>query len=174
MFESYLASSEMVLFWESESIDKVMMFSDFQATLDGYVGIPAYAGEEKRAAYVQLDDNLKVRRCVLFLIGFDGSGFPERSWNLPLRHMAEIAGRGPDMGGGPVNLVCHSQCPISWHAIKLWDPVMRPTLNTFAQIASSVESAAERYSLRPAGSATTPSAASDFSGKWTGAISLRR
>ncbi|MDQ8036532.1 MAG: hypothetical protein REI12_03865 [Pedobacter sp.] len=158
MFESYLASSEMVLFWESEGIDKVMMFSDFQATLDGYVGIPAYAGEEKRAAYVQLDDNLKVRRCVLFLIGFDGSGFPERSWNLPLRHMAEIAGRGPDMGGGPVNLVCHSQCPISWHAIKLWDPVMRPTLNTFAQIASSVESAAERYSLRPAGSATTPSA----------------
>ncbi len=154
MFETYLASSEMVLFWEGESIDKVMVFSDFQATLDGYVGIPAYAGEEKRAAYVQLDDRLKVRRCVLFLIAFDASGFPERSWNLPLRHMAEIAGRGPDMGGGPVNLVCHSQCPISWHAIKLWDPVMRSSLNTFVQIASAVESAAERYSLRPAEAAS--------------------
>ncbi len=161
MFETYLAASEMVLFWESESIDKVMMFSDFQATLDGYVGIPAYAGDEKRAAYVQLDDNLKVRRCVLFLIGFDGSGFPERSWNLPLRHMAEIAGRGPDMGGGPDNLVCHSQCPISWHAIKLWDPVMRSTLNTFVQIASAVESATERYSLRPTAAAASSPAAQD-------------
>lgn len=164
MFETYLAASEMVLFWESESIDKVMMFSDFQATLDGYVGIPAYAGEEKRAAYVQLDDNLRVRRCVLFLIGFDAAGFPERSWNLPLRHMAEIAGRGPDMGGGPINLVCHSQCPISWHAIKLWDPVMRPTLNTFSQIAASVDAATERYSLRPSGSAasvSTPVSAAD-------------
>lgn len=159
MFETYLAASEMVLFWESESIDKVMVFSDFQATLDGYVGIPAYAGEEKRAAYVQLDDNLKVRRCVLFLIGFDAAGFPERSWNLPLRHMSEIAGRGPDMGGGPINLVCHSQCPISWHAIKLWDPVMRPTLSTFSQIAISVDSAAERYSLRPAGPSVSAASA---------------
>lgn len=148
MFETNLASSEMVLFWESESTDKAMMFSDFQATLDGYVGIPAYAGEEKRAAYVQLDDNLKVRCCVLFMIGFDASGFPERSWNLPLRHMAEIAGRGPDMGGGAIHLVCRSQCPISWHATKLWDPVMQVTLNTFVQIASTVEAAANRYGLR--------------------------
>lgn len=159
MFESYLASSEMVLFWESESTDKAMMYSDFQATLDGYVGITAYAGEEKRAAYVQLDDYLRVRSCVLFMIGFDASGFPERSWNLPLRHMAEIAGRGPDMGGGPIHLVCRSQCPISWHATKLWDPVMQPTLNTFVQIASTVAAAAERFSLRPLATAPRPVAA---------------
>lgn len=149
MFDTYLASTELVLFWESESIDKAMVFSDFQATLDGYVGITAYSGEEKRAAYVQLDDGLKVRACVLFTIGFDGSGFPERSWNLPLRHMAEIAGRGPDMGGGPIHLVCRSQCSISWHAPKLWDPVMQPALNTFVQIAREVEAACTRFSMKP-------------------------
>lgn len=156
MFETYLASSELVLFWESESIDKAMMYSDFQATLDGYVGIAGYAGEEQRAAYVQLDDNLRVRSCVLFTIGFDAAGFPERSWNLPLRHMAEIAGRGPDMGGGPINLVCRSQCSISWHAPKLWDPVMQPAaLNTFMQIAREVEKACERFSMRPIRPAVT-------------------
>lgn len=150
MFETYLASSELVLLWEGESIDKAMMFSDFQATLDGYVGISTYAGEEKRAAYVQLDDYLKVRSCVLFTIDFDAAGFPVRSWNLPLRHMAEIAGRGPDMGGGPINLVCRSQCPISWHAPSLWDPVMQPAaLNSFMQIAQEVKIACDRFSLRP-------------------------
>lgn len=150
MFENYLASSELVFFWESESIDKSMVYSDFQATLDGYVGISSYAGKEQRAAYVNLDDNLKVRSCVLFTIGFDANGFPERSWNLPLRHMAEIASRGPDMGGGPINLVCRSQCSISWHAPKLWDPVMQPeSLNTFMQIAREVEKACERFSMRP-------------------------
>lgn len=150
MFETYLSSSELVLFWDGESLDKAMMYSDFQATLDGYVGIASYAGEEQRAAYVQLDDNLKVRSCVLFTIAFDAAGFPERSWNLPLRHMAEIAGRGPDMGGGPINLVCRSQCSISWHAPRLWDPVMQPAAsNTFMQIAREVEKACERFSMRP-------------------------
>ncbi|MDF2445687.1 MAG: hypothetical protein K0S46_923 [Moraxellaceae bacterium] len=150
MFETNLASAEMVLFWEGEGIDKAMMFSDFEATLDGYVGLAAYAGIEKRAAYLQLDEALKVRACVLFTIAFDNAGFAERSWNLPLRHMAEIAGRGPDMGGGPVNLSCRSQCSISWHAPKLWDPVMEPERNTFNQIAAEVAAAAPRFGLRPA------------------------
>ncbi len=149
MFETYLASSELVLFWGKDRIDKTMMFSDFQATLDGMVGISGYERQERRAAYLQLDDGLKVRSCVLFTIGFDASGFPERSWNLPLKHMAEIAGRGPDMGGGPINLVCRSQCSISWHAPKLWDPVMQPGGNTFEQIAGEVAEAAPRLGLKP-------------------------
>jgi hypothetical protein len=157
MFETNLASAEMVLFWDGESIDKAMMFSDFEATLDGYVGLSVYAGRSKQAAYVQLDDSLRVRACVLFLIGFDSGGFAERSWNLPLRHMAEIAGRGPDMGGGPINLVCRSQCSISWHAPKLWDPVMQPERSTFSQIAKEVAAAAPRFGLKPA--ARRPAAA---------------
>lgn len=162
MFDTNLASAEMVLFWEGEGIDKVMMFSDFEATLDGYVGLSAYAGAEKRAAYVQLDEALKVRACVLFTIGFDNAGFAERSWNLPLRHMAEIAGRGPDMGAGPVNLSCRSQCSISWHAPKLWDPVMQGDRNTFAQIADEVAKAAPRFGLKPARSAAPPPMAASY------------
>lgn len=149
MFETYQASSELVIFWGKENIEKTMMYSDFQATLDGMVGISGFERQERRAAYVELDDGLKVRACVLFIIGFDASGFPERSWNLPLKHMAEIAGRGPDLGGGPINLVCRSQCSISWHAPKLWDPVMQPGNNTFEQIAGEVAAAAPRLGLKP-------------------------
>lgn len=149
MFETYLASSELVLFWDKEGVEKTMVYSDFQATLDGMVGINGYERQERRAAYVELNDNLKVRACVLFTIGFDNAGFPERSWNLPLKHMAEIAGRGPDMGGGPINLVCRSQCSISWHAPKLWDPVMQPGNNSFEQIAAAVAEAAPRLGLKP-------------------------
>ncbi|HEX4869942.1 MAG TPA: hypothetical protein VFV15_04365 [Moraxellaceae bacterium] len=157
MFESNLASTELVFFWDGESIDKAMMFSDFEATLDGYVGLQAYARENKRAAYIQLDDALKVRAVVLFTIAFDEAGFAERSWNLPLRHMAEIAGRGPDMGAGPINLVCRSQCSISWHAPKLWDPVMQGH-NTFSQIAEQVGQAAPRFGLKPKRRAAPPPA----------------
>jgi uncharacterized protein YoxC len=149
MFDSYLASNELVLFWEGESIDKAMVYSDFQATLDGYVGIPAYAGEEKRAAYVQLNEQLKPFACVLFTIGFDELGYPERSWNLPLRHMAEIAGRGPDLGGGAIRLVCRSQNPVSWHGARLWDPDMQGAYNTFTQITQEVEKACNRFSMIP-------------------------
>jgi len=116
MIESSLAASELVFFWDGENIDKSMMFSDFEATLDGYVGLQVYAGDEKRAAYVQLDEVLQVRAVVLFTIAFDEAGFADRSWNLPLRHMAEIAGRGPDLGAGPIHLVCRSQCSISWQS----------------------------------------------------------
>jgi hypothetical protein len=62
--------------------------------------------------------------------------------------MAEIAGRGPDMGAGPINLVCRSQCSISWHASKLWDPVMQPGNNTFEEIAANVAEAAARLGLK--------------------------
>lgn len=157
MFENNLASTELVLFWDGENVDKVMMFSDFEATLDGYVGLSAYANLDKRAAYVQIDDALKVRAVVLFTIGFDRDGFAERSWNLPLRHMAEIAGRGPDMGAGSINLSCRSQCSISWHAPKLWDPVMQGA-NTFSQIAEQIGIAAQRFGLRATRRATPPRA----------------
>lgn len=160
MFETYLASSELVFFWEGESIDKSMMYSDFEATLDGYVGLHAYANEEKRAAYVQLDDMLNVSGVVLFTIGFDEGGFAERSWNLPLRHMVEIAGRGPDLGGGSIRLVCRSQCSISWHAPKLWDPQMGAAQNTFVQIQQEAVRAANRFSLRPQRSVAAPAMSS--------------
>ncbi|MDP2225857.1 MAG: hypothetical protein Q8J78_00050 [Moraxellaceae bacterium] len=166
MFDTYLASSELVFFWDGESIDKSMMFSDFEATLDGYVGLQAYAAEEKRAAYVQLDDQLQVRAVVLFSIAFDDAGFADRSWNLPLRHMAEIAGRGPDLGAGPIHLVCRSQCSISWHAPRLWDPEMRPERSTFVQIQKETELACARFSLRPQRPVVTASQAMPLSASY--------
>lgn len=157
MFESHQTTCELVLFWDGESIDKSMLFTDFEATLDGVVGIPGYGGELKHAAYVQLTPGLQVRSCALFTVHFEESGFADRNWNIPLRHMVEIAARGPDLGGGAIQLACRSQCPISWHAPALWDPVMEPGFNTFKQIQREVEQATKRFGFRPAaGSAPTP------------------
>lgn len=156
MFEPVTDSSELVLFWEEGSIGKVMVYSDFQACLDGYVGMTAYARKTLRAAYVGLDDQLSIRTLVMFLIGFDDEGFPERSWNLPLRHMAEIAGFGPDFGGGHIRLVCRSQCPISWQTDRLWDPALAPGANEFEQVRDAVRGAAQRLGLRAAARVVPP------------------
>lgn len=148
MFETNQSTCELVLFWDGESIDKCMLFQDFEATLDSVVGIAAYANELKQAAYVQLDAGLHVRACALFAVRFEDDGFPVRSWNIPLRHMVEIAARGPDLGGGAIQLACRSQCPISWHATALWDPIMDSGFNTFEQIRREAEQAATRFGYR--------------------------
>ncbi len=149
MFETNQASCELVFFWDGENVARSMLYPDFEASLDGVVGIAAYAGELKRAAYVQLDAGLNIRSCALFGIRFEADGFPERSWNIPLRHIVEIAGRGPDLGAGPIQLACRSQCPISWLAGQLWDPVMKPEHNTFEAIRREALQAAARFGYRP-------------------------
>lgn len=139
------SACELVLFWDDERIDRSMMFSDFEATLDNVVGIPAYAGQTRRGGYVRLNPQLSVTACVLFTIDFAKDGFPDRSWNIPLRHLADVALRGPDLGGGPIQLACRSQCPVSWHARALWDPVMGSEFNTFSLLQQEVPALARRF-----------------------------
>lgn len=148
MFQNLTDTAELVVFWEGQTIDRVMIWPDFQACLDGYVGLAPYAGQQFRAAYVSLDEALRIRAIVLFHIGFDREGFPERSWNLPLRHMAEVAGAGPDFGDGYIRLACRSQCPISWHTDRLWDPMLDSGHNELAAIRRAVKESAPRLGLR--------------------------
>lgn len=162
-----MASYELILFWDEDIVDKVMMMTDFEATLDGVVGFPSYASSERRAAYIALDEQLIIRGIVLFKIEFDQAGYPDRAWNLPLRHMAEIANPGPDLGQGMVRLACHSRSPISWHQDKLWDPSLDPQNNDLAKILQETQAAVGRFGLHytpvsafgaPPPSASTPSA----------------
>ncbi len=134
MLQSQAACQELIMFWEGDDIARTMLFDDFDATLSGMVPMMHYAKEEKRGAYLQLDDSLTVRGCALFTIRFDRQGFPEAGWNVPLEHMVEVAGLGPDMGRGPIRLACRTQCPVSWQAPRMWDPVLREDMNTFEQI----------------------------------------
>lgn len=124
-------TSEAVLFYCGKGISKSMLYADFEAILDGMVGVPEFAGKEMRGAYCLVNGRLRAKAMVLFLIDFDADGMADTTWNVPLRHLAEHGGPGPDMGAGPIRLACRSQCPVAWHQDQLWDPVMKPGANDF-------------------------------------------
>lgn len=123
--------SEVVLFFGARGVCKALLYSDFEAVLDGVVGMQEFAGQTMKAAYATVNGRHQVTGLVLFTIAFDADGVADRSWNIPLRHMVDRADRGPDLGAGPIQLACRSQCPINWHQEQLWDPNMRPEANDF-------------------------------------------
>ena len=148
MLHSTAVFQELIMFWDDDTIARSMLYDDFDVTLSGLVPMAHYAREEKRGAYLQLDDSLTVKGCALFTMRFDRQGFPEPGWNIPLAHMVEVAGLGPDMGRGPIHLACRSQCPVSWHAPRMWDPQLQDNLNTFEQIRMALPAACQRYGLK--------------------------
>ncbi len=132
------SQSEVILFFGVGGICKGLLYSDFEAVLDGVVGLQEFAGHEMKAAYATVDGRLQVTGLVLFLINFDERGAADRTWNIPLRHMVEKADRGPDLGAGPIHLACRSQCPVSWQQSQLWDPNMRQGENDFVFVRDAV------------------------------------
>lgn len=155
-------TSEAILFYGEKGVIKLMLYSDFEAILDGMVGIPEYAGKRMRGAYCLANGKLQVVAAVLFLIEFDDNGMADPTWNVPLRHLAEHAAQGPDMGAGPIRLACHTQCPVAWHQDQLWDPTMKPGLNDFVFMRDAVRERGERIGLYlddDADSAPAPAAA---------------
>ena len=135
---SSAVTSEAILFFDHRGISKSMLYSDFEAILDGMVGVPEFADKEVRGAYCVVNGQLKVRGLVLFTIDFDEDGMADTTWNVPLRHLVEHAAQGPDMGAGPVRLACRSQCPVAWHQDQLWDPGMKPGANDFIAIRDTI------------------------------------
>ncbi|HAG93321.1 MAG: hypothetical protein CMK83_25310 [Pseudomonadales bacterium] len=115
-----------------------MTYSEFEAILDGVVGMDDFAGDTLKAVFVVVNGRLKVTAAVLFKVGFDRQGYADRAWNLPLRHLADTGGSGPDMGAGAIKLACKSQCSVTWHASSLWDPDMSPKSNTFVRLRDAI------------------------------------
>jgi uncharacterized small protein (DUF1192 family) len=113
---------EAVCFFGKKSIIKEMRYSEFEAVLDGVVGIPELANKEIQAAFVKINQSLQIHSLVMFQIDFNERGFADEDWNIPLRHLAENAGPGPDLGAGPIRLACRSQCSVSWYQRELWEP----------------------------------------------------
>ncbi|MBC9250112.1 chromosome partitioning protein ParA [Pseudomonas alcaligenes] len=130
---------EAVLFFNERGICKEMLFPEFEALLDGVVNMPEYADEQMRMAYVLINPRLLVRAAVFFYLDFDEKGAADSGWNLPLRHLADNAGRGPDLGAGPIRLACRSQCPVSWHQMHLWDPSLAPGKNDLAVLRDTIK-----------------------------------
>lgn len=131
-------SYEALVFFDGHQICKEMLYTEFEAILDGVVGIPEFADQERRVAYINISPTFHVTGCVLFTLSFGSQGDISRSWNMPLRHLEEVAGTGPDLGAGPIRLACKSQCPIPWHQAQLWDPSLSPAHNDLLAIQKAV------------------------------------
>lgn len=157
------SQSEVVLFFGEGGICKGLLYSDFEAVLDGVVGLQEFAGHEMKVAYVTVNGRLQVTGLVLFLISFDERGVADRTWNIPLRHMVEKADRGPDLGAGPIRLACRSQCPVSWQQAQLWDPCMRQGENDFVFVRDAITERGRYLGLVYAEEpATAPAAVPDW------------
>lgn len=140
-------TSEAILFFDHRGITKSMLYSDFEAILDGMVGVPEFADREVRAAYCLVNGQIEVLSLVLFTIEFGVDGMADTTWNVPLRHLAEHAGQGPDMGAGPIRLACRSQCPVAWHQDQMWDPAMKPGANDFILIRDTLKERGPKMGL---------------------------
>ncbi|MFT3929953.1 MAG: hypothetical protein QM709_06610 [Spongiibacteraceae bacterium] len=127
-----------VVFFDANTLVKEMLQVEFEAVLDQVVGLPEFAGREINACFLRINQRLQIVGAVFFLVDFDARGYVNRSWNVPIEHLIENAGRGPDLGGGRIRLACRSQCSVPWHARQLWDPVLEGNDSSFQQMIQAV------------------------------------
>src|SRR5690554_7586518 len=85
--------TEAVMFFSDQGIAREMLFTEFEALLDGLVAAPDFADETVEAVFLQINSRLYVRAAVFFTVDFDLDGYVNRLWNLPLRTLAEKAAR---------------------------------------------------------------------------------
>ena len=138
--KSSTQTQEAVVFFHDSQIVCEMLYTEFEALLDCVVPIRDFVGTTLEAVYVRLDARLVPQTAVFFLIPFDAEGFPDRSWDVPLRMLAERGvSIGPDLGAGPVRLVTRSQCPLAEQADKLWDMRFDPAGNTLDVLRERVQ-----------------------------------
>ncbi|MEO1817683.1 hypothetical protein [Pseudomonas sp.] len=130
--------TEAVMFFSERGISKEMLFPEFEALLDGLVASPDFADETVEAVFLQINARLQVRAAVFFTLDFDLDGYVNRLWNMPLRQIAERAERGPDMGGGPIRLVCLGYNKQPQYRPMLWKPGQRAGTNDLALLKDAV------------------------------------
>lgn len=132
-------TTEAVVLFSGGKITRELLYPEFEAILDGFVPVPDFKGQTARAVYLVINSNLFITAAVFFVLDFDAKGMADRRWNVPLQHLADISGKGPDMGAGSIRLSCFSQCAIGIHQNKLWDPQMDAGNNSFALLKKAVQ-----------------------------------
>ncbi|QCF25413.1 DNA repair protein [Hydrocarboniclastica marina] len=148
---------QVIFFMEEGRAQRAMRMSEFEAFLDGYAGLSDLADTEVKAIYAQVSGSLGVAGLVFFRIYFDDEGRADSSWNLPLADLLAQGSSGPDLGEGPIRLVCRSRCPEPQYRDALWDPDMAPEHNDFHIIRKAVEQNRMKLAVRkPAEPAEIP------------------
>lgn len=130
---------EAVLLFKGAEVVEQMLYSEFEGVLDHVSCLPDYADERVKGCYVNVHPNLTISGIIFFFIDFDEHGYADRSWSLPLRRLMGIAGQGPDLGAGPIQLVCRTRCPQPEMREELWDPSIQPGMNHFQILKNAIE-----------------------------------
>ena len=130
---------EAIVLFSGDNIIREMLYPEFEAILDGFVPVPDFKGLPAKAAYLVINSSLCITTAVFFILDFDEKGIVDRRWNIPLQYLAEVSGKGPNLGAGPIRLACFSQCAIELQQNKLWDPQMEPSKNSFVALKKSVQ-----------------------------------
>lgn len=143
--------AEVVLLFEPgcEGITQELHFSDFESLLEGSGTLEQFAASIVNASYVLVGNALSVQGLVFFTFRVDEDGHVDPAFNLPLRYLIEMAGAGPDLGTGPIRLACRGKCPVPWHSVNLWEPVLEGE-NSAAQLAQK-QIWRNRLALKPKG-----------------------
>lgn len=139
-----------VFLMDGIEVSRQMRATEFDAFLDGYVGLSDLADTDVQAAFVQIGADLLVRGLVFFRIYFDESGRADSHWNIPVETLAGKGSAGPDMGAGPIRLVCRSRCPEERYRSDMWDPDMTPGSNHFQSIRKAVTANRLKFRLKAA------------------------
>lgn len=126
MFSSREDSQSAVLFFAPEGVVKELLYSEFEALLEGFTPEIEWAGRDAKAVYLELSPDLKPKSAVFFKLSFDDEGWVEASWNVPLINLARTAQPGPNLGAGPMRTATAKQCPDTRYSEMLWTPDLGP------------------------------------------------
>ena len=155
MFSSREDSPSAVLFFAPEGVVKELLYSEFEALLEGFTPELEWAGRDAKAVYLELSPDLKPKSAVFFKVAFDDEGWIEASWNVPLINIARTAQPGPNLGAGPMRIATARQCPDARYGEMLWTPDLGPNSKILEWIQSSI--ALNRLGLSKQQSAEEPS-----------------
>jgi hypothetical protein len=115
---------EVVVLFDADliGVEAELRAADFAKMVGQPGALPEMAASSVRAAFAVVGVGLALRSVVFFSFKVDEEGAVHRSFNLPLRYLADNAGPGPDLGSGVVKVACRGRCPVPWHSVNLWEP----------------------------------------------------
>lgn len=113
--------AEAIFFFDNGQVIKEMLHVEFEAVLDGVVGMLEWKNQCHQAAYVSIGAGLRVQSVVLFTIEFDSQGHIPSHWNLPLRYLSSRANIGPDLGDGAIKVLAANDSIDPEYLKNLWD-----------------------------------------------------
>lgn len=127
-----------VFLFDGENVVRELHWPEFEALLDGFIPVGENVGPLIKAVMVRVNARLHITAAVFFVLSVDSDGMVSRQWNVPFFQLLDMAAHGPDLGAGPIKLVCFSQCPLEWQRNNLWDPHMEPGNNSFSLLRKRV------------------------------------